>query len=108
MVKHTGPYFHNRLQELSDHPLVGEARGIGLIGALELVKNKDTRERFEPLGEVGGMCRNFCFNNGLIMRAVNDTMIMAPPLNMTREHIDEMIELANKCLDLTAKELGIS
>jgi putrescine aminotransferase len=75
---------------------------------LELVKNKDTRERFEPLGEVGGMCRNFCFNNGLIMRAVNDTMIMAPPLSMTTENIDEMFELAGKCLDLTAKELGIS
>jgi len=42
------------------------------------------------------------------MRAVNDTMIMAPPLNMTKENIDEMIELASKCLDLTAKELGIS
>ena len=106
--KNTGPYFQNRLRELSDHPLVGEARGIGFIGALELVKNKATRERFEPLGDVGGMCRNYCFNNGLIMRAVNDTMIMAPPLIMTREHIDEMIELANKCLDLTAKELGIS
>ena len=104
----TGPYFQTRLRELADHPLVGEARGIGFIGALELVKDKTTRERFEPLGDVGGLCRNFCFNNGLIMRAVNDTMIMAPPLNMTRENIDEMFELAIKCLDLTVKELGIS
>jgi len=55
----TGPYFQNRIRELSDHPLVGEARGVGLIGALELVKNKETRERFEPLGDVGGMCRNY-------------------------------------------------
>ena len=104
----TGPYLQKRWRELADHPLVGEARGIGFIGALELVKNKNTRELFEPAGEVGKMCRNFCFKNSLVMRAVNDTMIIAPPLIMTKEHIDELIELANKCLDLTAKELGIS
>lgn len=104
----TGPYLQSRWQELSDHPLVGEARCVGFIGALELVKNKSTREFFEPAGDVGQLCRDFCFDNSLIMRAVGDTMIISPPLIMTKQHIDELIELAGKCLDLTARELGIS
>ena len=106
--KETGPYLQSRWQELSDHPLVGEARCVGFIGALELVKNKSTREFFEPAGDVGQLCRDFCFDNGLIMRAVGDTMIISPPLIMTKQHIDELIELAGKCLDLTARELSIS
>ena len=106
--ENTGPYLQKRWRELATHPLVGEARGIGFIGALELVKNKETREQFNPKGDVGKICRDFCFKNGLIMRATNDTMIIAPPLIMNKEQIDELIERANLCLDLTAKELGIS
>jgi putrescine aminotransferase len=79
-----------------------------LVGALELVKDKKTREMFEPEGDVGKICRDHCFNNGLVMRAVKDTMIVAPPLIMTKEHIDEMVDLAGKCLDLTAKEIGLA
>lgn len=101
-----GPYFQDGLQELSDHPLVGEVRGVGLVGALELVKNKKTREFFEPAGDAGKICRDYCFNNGLVMRAVRDTMIVAPPLTITRSQVDEMVKLARKCLDLTAKQVG--
>lgn len=103
----TGPYLQQRWRELGDHPLVGEARGVGFIGALELVRDKTTRERFAPLGNVGTLCRDFCFAEGLIMRAVGDTMIIAPPLVMSREEIDELIRRARRCLDLTAHELGI-
>ncbi len=103
----TGPYLQSRWQELSEHPLVGETRGVGFIGALELVKDKSTREFFEPVGNVGQLCRDFCFDNGLIMRAVGDTMIISPPLIMSKQQIDELMELALKCLDLTAKELGV-
>lgn len=104
----TGPYLQSRWRELSEHPLVGEARGIGFIGALELVKNKSTREFFDSNANVGQICRDFCFAHGLIMRAVGDTMIISPPLIMTKEQIDALIELVNKCLDLTARELGIT
>ena len=104
----TGPYLQNRLHELAEHPLVGEARGIGLIGALELVQHKATRARFTPLGDVGTVCRDFCFQQGLIMRAVGDTMIIAPPLIITREEIDELALRARRCLDLTAAALGIA
>ena len=103
----TGPYLQARWRELGEHPLVGEARGVGFIGALELVKDKATRTRFDPLGEVGTVCRDFCFKNGLVMRAVWDTMIMSPPLIMTRAEIDEFIALARRCLDLTAEAVGV-
>ena len=97
----TGPYLAARWRQIAEHPLVGEARSVGLIGALELVRDKATRRFFDPRGEVGTICRDFCFQNGLIMRAVRDTMIIAPPLVISREQIDELAEKAWRCLDLT-------
>ena len=102
----TAPYLQRRWRELAEHPLVGEARGIGFLGGLELVKNKQTREFFDPRGDVGTICRDLCVENGLVMRAVKDTMIISPPLIMQKQHIDELIEKAWKCLDLTAQKLG--
>jgi putrescine aminotransferase len=104
--KETAPYLQARLRELEGHPLVGEVRGVGFLGAIELVKDKRKREFFDPAGKVGTLCRDFCFDNGLIMRAVRDTMILSPPLIMTKEHVDELIEKARRCIDLTARELG--
>ncbi len=101
----TAPYLQKRLRELNDHPLVGEVRGLGLLGAIELVRDKTTRQRYEGMG-VGMICRNFCFDNGLIMRAVGDTMIIAPSLVITREEIDELMTKARKCLDLTLEALN--
>ena len=97
----TGPYLAGKWRQLADHPLVGEARSAGLIGALELVRNKSTREFFDKRGEVGTICRDFCFQNGLVMRAVRDTMIVSPPLVINQEQLDELAEKAWKCLDLT-------
>ncbi|WP_375740986.1 aspartate aminotransferase family protein [Pseudomonas boanensis] len=96
----TAPYLQKRWQELADHPLVGEARGVGMVAALELVKNKKTRERFAD--GIGMLCREHCFQNGLIMRAVGDTMIISPPLVINKDEIDELVNKARKCLDLTA------
>ncbi|MEG1077864.1 MAG: aspartate aminotransferase family protein [Pseudomonas sp.] len=100
----TAPYLQKRLRELNDHPLVGEVRGLGMLGAIELVKDKATRARYEGQG-AGMICRQHCFDNGLIMRAVGDTMIIAPPLVISREEIDELVEKARKCLDLTLEAL---
>jgi putrescine aminotransferase len=102
-----GPYLQRRWRELADHPLVGEVRGIGMIGALELIAHKGSRTFFRNRGATGLICRDHCFANGLIMRAVRDTMIMAPPLIMQREHVDELIEKARRCLDLTAADVGV-
>ena len=100
----TAPYLQKRLRELNDHPLVGEVRGVGLLGAIELVQDKATRKRYEGKG-VGMICRQFCFDNGLIMRAVGDTMIIAPPLVISTAEIDELVAKARQCLDLTLSAL---
>ncbi len=102
----TGPYLQSRIRELVDHPLVGEVRGVGFIGAIELVEDKDSRRFFEPVGRVGAICRDHCFENGLVMRAVRDALVLSPPLVWERAQIDEMMELAVKCLDLTARDLA--
>jgi len=96
-----GPYFAQKWGELAGHPLVGEARSVGLVAALELVRDKGARQFFDKRGEVGTICRDHCFGNGLIMRAVRDTMIVSPPLIITREQIDELTAKARRCLDLT-------
>ncbi|KTT50756.1 aminotransferase [Pseudomonas oryzihabitans] len=95
----TAPYLQKRWAELADHPLVGEARGVGMLAALELVRDKQTRTRYE--GGAGMLCREHCFRNGLVMRAVGDTMIIAPPLVITHESIDELVTLARRSLDQT-------
>lgn len=104
----TAPYLAQRWQEFTDHPLVGEARSIGLLAALELVQDKASRTLFDPVGKVGTLCRDICFEKGIVMRAVRDTMIISPPLIITRDQIDEICELVRACLDATASKLGIS
>jgi putrescine aminotransferase len=100
-----GAYFAQRYAELNDHPLVGLAETCGLVAGLVLVKNKKTKERFKEDDAVGMVCRGHCFGNGLIMRAVGDRMIIAPPLVMGRSDIDEMMRLIRQALDLTHKDL---
>jgi len=99
----TAPYLQKRWAELADHPLVGETRGVGMVAALELVRDKKTRARYA--GGAGMLCREHCFRNGLVMRAVGDTMIIAPPLVITPESIDELVTLARLSLDQTLEVL---
>ncbi|MFM2480641.1 aspartate aminotransferase family protein [Celerinatantimonas sp. YJH-8] len=99
------PYLAEGWQQLSEHPLVGEARIKGMMGALELVADKTTLQRYDKKLAAGTLCRNICVNNGLIMRAVGDTMIIAPPLIMSKAEVDQLITLAKKCLDQTYTEL---
>ncbi len=100
----TGPYLQARLAELADHPLVGEVRGVGLIAGLELVADKETRKSFPSEHNVGLTCREHCFANGLVMRAVRDVMVLAPPLVISEVEIDELVDTARRCLDLTARD----
>jgi len=100
-----GPYLAKRFAELNDHPLVGVAETCGFVAGLVLVKDKATRQVFDPDLAVGMMCRAHCFKNGLIMRAVGDRMIIAPPLVMTHEQIDDMMALIRLCLDATLAQL---
>ena len=99
-----GPYLAERFKEIDAHALVGSTQTCGFVAGLVLVKDKATGERFDSHLGVGMMCRAHCFGNGLIMRAVGDRMIIAPPLTMTHAQIDELIGLILKCLDLTLAE----
>ena len=98
----TGPYLAAQFAALAaEHALVGAAESCGLMGAIQLVQDKTSGATFAPELEVGMLCRGHCFSNGLIMRAVGDRMIVAPPLVMTRADIDTMMDLIRRCLDLT-------
>lgn len=98
-----GPYLQERWRSLAEHPLVGDTRMVGLMGAIELVAEKATLERFPKERAAGLICRNTMVENGLVMRAVGDTMVIAPPLVLTHGEADELIEKAWKCLDLTRR-----
>jgi putrescine aminotransferase len=101
----TGPYLAKKFAELSSHPLVGGAETCGLVAGFALMKDKANHIAFDEDLGVGMMCRNHCFANGLIMRAVGDRMIIAPPLVITKVQIDEMVALIQKCLDATLADL---
>ena len=105
----TGPYLKQRFASLAAHPLVGTAESCGFVAGLDLVRRKAARVhhqvRFDASLAVGMICRAHMFNNGMVMRAVGDRMIIAPPLIMTRAQIDEMIGLIRLCLDRTLEDL---
>ncbi|RZT93823.1 aspartate aminotransferase family protein [Rivibacter subsaxonicus] len=103
--ENTGPYLAAQFKALEDHPLVGEQQTKGLMGALLLVKDKAQGTPFASELEVGMVCRGHCFGNGLIMRAVGDRMIIAPPLVITRAQVDEMMALIRRALDLTLTDV---
>jgi putrescine aminotransferase len=87
---------------LADHPMVGEIRGVGLIGAIELTADKRVRRFFEKRGRVGQICRDLCIENGLIMRAVRDTMVFSPPLIIAEAEVDMLVERAARAIDQTS------
>ncbi|MAE37218.1 MAG: aspartate aminotransferase family protein [Pelagibacteraceae bacterium] len=104
----TSVYLKERMNEIAEHPLVGEVRMKSFIGAVELVKDKDKRIMFEETGVVGGICRDYCIENGLVMRAVRDGMIFCPPLIFNNNHIDELVEKLKKSLDQTHAHISKS
>jgi putrescine aminotransferase len=95
----TGPYLAKRLAELAKHPLVGEARSLGLIGAVEIVAEKGTNKRFGPGGEAGYIVRDICIANGLMVRGVRDSIVMSPPLVITEAEIDFLVDTISAALD---------
>jgi putrescine aminotransferase len=97
----TAPYLAERWLQLAEHPLVGEARICGMVGAIELVPDKRSRAFFPDRGRVGGLCRDIALQNGLILRATWDAMLLSPPLVISRSEIDELAEKAWRTLDQT-------
>jgi putrescine aminotransferase len=102
-----GPYFGARCRELADHPIVGEVRTTGMLAAFELVGDKNSRERLAPDAHGAIFCRDAAVNGGLMIRAVGDSIISAPPLICNKEEVDLLIERLVQALDATATEFGI-
>lgn len=100
-----GPYLAARWQTLADHPLVGEARMIGLMGAIEIVADKTTLERFDEQREAGVVVRDICIEEGVILRAVGDTIICAPPFTLTYAEADVLVDTARLALDKAQRKL---
>jgi putrescine aminotransferase len=101
-----GPYLQEKWRSLADHPIVGEARIVGMMGAIELTPDKANRAAFaSDKGTVGLICREHCFANNVIIRHVGDAMIISPPLTITRGEVDLLIERATKALDATLAQL---
>jgi len=101
-----GPYFAKALARLNAHPLVGEARSLGLIGAVEIVSRKGSNERFAGKeGTAGPVVRDKCIRNGLMVRAIRDTIVMCPPLIVTHAEVDRLIDIIDRSLNEAQSEL---
>lgn len=109
VAEETGPYLQAGLNALASRsPIVGEVRGRGLMYAIQIVRDKDTKTLFEKDEDPGTVCRDFCFASNLIMRAVGQSMIMSPPLTISKDEIDELLEKAENAIDLTAKHFDMA
>jgi len=96
----TGPYLAKALATLADHPLVGEARSVGLIGAVEIVAEPGTNKRWGGAeGNAGPIVRDLCIAGGLMVRGIRDTIVMCPPLTISHAEIDELVGIIRKSLD---------
>jgi putrescine aminotransferase len=96
----TGPYLAKALKRLDGHPLVGEARSIGLLGAVEIVAEKGTNTRFKGAeGHAGPVVRDICIKNGLMVRGIRDTIVMCPPLIITEAEIDRIVDILEASLN---------
>ena len=106
MVQKTGPVLQAGLQALADHPLVGEARGVGMIGALELVEDRATRRNFDPARKIALRAQKLCEAQGLIMRVLpGDGIAFSPPLVISEDEIAEVMAGVRRALDQLAVEL---
>ena len=99
----SGPYLAAALGRLAEHPMVGETRSLGLIGAVEIVSAKGTNQRFGAApGNAGPLVRDLCIKNGLMVRAVRDTVVMSPPLVISHAEIDRLVDTIARSLDEAA------
>lgn len=104
----TGPYLQQCLREVfSNHPLVGDIQGTGLVAALQFAEDKTSRKRFANEGDIAWRCRTIGFEEGVIIRSTQGRMIMAPALVAGRTELDELVAKTKLAVDRTAMELGL-
>ena len=99
------PFLQERIRKLADHRMIGEVRGVGMLAGVELVKDKSTRERFDDQSTAGTLTRDACLRNGVVSRAIGDTMVLAPPLVTELEDLDRMVTRLTKSIDEAYAEL---
>lgn len=100
-VQDVGPYLQSRLADFADHPLVGNVRGVGLMAGVELVRDKATKQAFDPKVMLPPAFARFALKRGLITRNLGDTMSLSPPLIITRGQVDEIVGIFAASLDDT-------
>lgn len=100
------PFFQERIRKLADHPMVGEVRGVGMLAGVELVKDKASRVRWDDDSTAGYLTRDACMRNGVVSRAIGDTMVLAPPLVTEPEDLDRMVSRLTKSIDESYAELS--
>ncbi|MDH6234048.1 4-aminobutyrate--pyruvate transaminase [Mesorhizobium soli] len=104
-AREVGAHMQKRLRELASHELVGEVRGIGLIAAVELVADKATKAPWGQPGALGGLANSLLQQNGVISRNMGDALAFCPPLIITREQVDAMVDALKVSLDAAAKQV---
>ena len=104
-VRAVMPAFQAHLSRFADHPLVGEARGVGLVGAIEVVADKATKRPFDSTEKVGVRIAKAARQHGLVTRAMGDSLGFSPPLIITELEIAEMFTRFGRALDEVAAHL---
>ena len=98
-VRKVAPHLQEKLQALAAHPLVGEARGVGLIGAVHLVADKASRAALPPTAGIGALIQQSAMDRGVLIRAAPDAVYVCPPLIITTAEIDELMHALSAALD---------
>ncbi len=100
-VRALAPRLQEGLRGLSGHPLVGEVRGVGLIAGVEVAPDKSGRTPFDPVGKVGAEMDRRCREHGVILRAIQDTLAVCPPMVISEAEIDQIVAAISAALDET-------
>ncbi len=102
-----GPALGRHLAALADHPMVGEVRHQGLLGAIELVAQQKTRQRFTPVGFAGSLCRDIALQEGLVLRATGDTLLFSPPFVINEDEMALMTDITKRAMDRAWRQLRV-
>jgi len=102
-----GPALGRHLAALADHPMVGEVRHQGLLGAIELVAQQKTRQRFTPVGFAGNLCRDIALQEGLVLRATGDTLLFSPPFVINEDEMALMTDITIRAMDRAWRQLRV-
>ena len=97
--------FQSCAHKLDKHEFVGEVRGVGMVAGIEFVENKETKKPFMPIGKMGQLVAKICQKNGLIVRAIGDTIAICPPLIITEEQMHQLFDILDSSIEEASKQI---